>query len=78
MYLLSFLEFYLIWAPLLTFVIKPFSFFVIFLIKAEVEKAIEELGSVLQNITVATNELKKLEGRAQLLTWWKVRPGVHC
>lgn len=27
---------------------------------AEAEKAIEELGSVLQNITVATNELKKL------------------
>ena len=46
------------------------------MIKAEAEKAIDELGSELQNITVATNELKELRGRAQLLTWCKVRPGV--
>ena len=68
-------EFYLIWAPLLIFV-KPFLFLFILLIKAEAEKAIDELGSELQNITVATNELKELRGRAQLLTWCKVRPGV--
>ena len=51
-------------------------FLFIFLIKAEAEKAIDELGNELQNITVATNELKELRGRAQLLTWCKVRPGV--
>ena len=51
-------------------------FVFIFLIKAEAGKAIEELGSELQNITEATNELKELRGRAHLLTWCKFRPGV--
>lgn len=47
-----------------------------FSFKAEAEKALEELRSEVQNIAVATNELKELRGRAQLLTWCKIRPGV--
>ena len=42
----------------------------------EAEKALEELRSEVQNITVAANELRELRGRAQLLTWFKIRPGV--
>ena len=50
--------------------------FYFFSFTGEAEKALEELRSELQNITVATNKLKELRGRAQLLTWCKIRPGV--